>query len=108
MVGLRLVQCEDNNVLVGFCNSTEGCCGHYPNLRETFPEKDFPSCKAESLGKSTVCQVAKMIVEDLGGEAKAKLLLTLTPGTLDNDTVGKHPGQHQLQRHADFSRVGSD
>ena len=74
---------QDANVLLGLGTSTEGCCAHYdPNLPELLPGNDFRCCKAESLGQSTDCQAAKMAVDDLGGIAMAKLLLSRTSGGL--------------------------
>ena len=76
VVGLRLVLCKGSHeVLVGWCNSAQGCCAHDPTTRETFPGADFPNCPPHALGENNIYPVAKKVVERLGGEEIVKLLL---------------------------------
>ena len=79
MVGLRLVQFQHEQQLVGWCDATDGCCGHSPGVRETFPGADFPLCHPEVLGDRRLCPIAKLLVEELGGEDAVNFLLQRDP-----------------------------
>ena len=106
VVGLPLVICQGSHeVLVGWCNSARGCCGHDPTTRETFPGTDFPNCPPHALGENNICLVGKKVVERLGGEEIVKLLLRQAMNVSGSSDDCQAPVLHQMRKRSMGSYV---